>query len=111
MHAFLQYIINGREDINCTIFMHPNWMIPHCLSMETGSRKRKWMTKLQAEYSITNDKKRKLGVINGQGCNGSAVGTLLRLETSGEPPAASNSLAERSGKDWSSGNADSTASL
>lgn len=29
--------------------------------------------------------KRKLRVMNGQGCNGGAVGTLLRLETSGKP--------------------------
>lgn len=39
MHAFLQYMINGREDINYTMLTHPNWMIPHCLSMETEIKK------------------------------------------------------------------------
>lgn len=28
IHAFLQYMINGREDINYTMLTHPNWMIP-----------------------------------------------------------------------------------
>lgn len=43
------------------------------------------MTKLEAEQVYHQLLKRKLGVINGQGCNGGAVGTLLRLETSGKP--------------------------
>lgn len=44
--------------------------------------------------------------MNGQGCNGSVVGTFLRLEIFGEFFVVSNSLVERSGKDWFSGNVD-----